>query len=56
VSLKKFGDGKTKIKIKDSNTSDAGLFLPTPPYLLVPPHTKYENIILSFFFHPLDLK
>ena len=25
------------------------LFLPTPPYLLVPPHTKYENTILSFF-------
>jgi len=29
--------------------SDLRLFFLTPPYLLVPPHTKYENIILSFF-------
>jgi len=32
------------------------LFLPTPPYLLVPRHTKYENTILSFFFHPLEFE
>jgi len=32
------------------------LFLPTPPYLIVPPHTKYENTILSFFFHPLEFE
>jgi len=29
-----------------------GLFLPTPPYLLAPPHTKSENTVLFFFVSP----
>ena len=32
------------------------LFLPTPPYLLVSPRTKYENIILSSLFSPLGFE
>ena len=28
------------------------LFLPTPPYLLLPPHTKCKNTVFSFFVSP----
>ena len=32
------------------------LFLPTPSYLFVPPHTKCENTILFFFYHFLGFE
>jgi len=30
--------------------------LPAPPYFLVSPHTKCENTVLSFFYHPIYFK
>ena len=40
------------IAILDLTYKPIRLFLPTPPYLLVPPHTKCENTVFSFFVPP----